>query len=83
MTKATNTIRKDHNTSDQIVVKLTNLINGNDKTAVLPDNHRTVVATLDFFAQTERVPMNKIDIQVSPLVAKAAVVPPVELAMAA
>ena len=52
----------------QVVVTLKNRNNGNDKQVVLPDNHRTVVAALKFFAHCECVPMSKIGIQVSPLV---------------
>ena len=50
----------------RIVVQFKNLVNGNTKIMVLPDNHHTAVAVLKLFARSERVSLRAIDIQVSP-----------------
>jgi len=83
MTDKTNVVNEFNNSADQIVLTLKNLANGHDKKVVLPDNHRTVVAALEFFAENEQVPMSAIDLQISPLLAQAVMSAPVQQAMAA
>ncbi len=51
----------------KVEVLMTNTCTGHENVITVPDDRRIVAMALEFFARSERVPVTKIDITVTPL----------------
>ena len=59
-------LREQNNSGEKIAVEFAALSSGNRLELTLVDSHRVIVKALQFFAQSERVPLSEIDLKIAP-----------------